>query len=429
MVKDVLMYCGLALLLYAPIPTALARLCNLGVISRLPAGKRVFLTFDDGPDPRYTPQVLRILGKAGVKACFFVVGEKARQYPGLINKILTEGHEIGSHGFSHRNPWLLGPVGTLREIENSFRAIKDIAGVSPNSFRPPWGLFTLSHLAASLLLGYKTVLWSFMSWDWSRGTTPEAIVKKVRRKITDGSILVFHDSDTEPGASAGSTGKMLSALPQILEEIKKRGYRIAPLKEINHTGKHFFRLLLIPWRAWDYLFRLTLGIKDVTAEDGSPTIFRISTCRYHGRAAVLNSGGVLCPGDRVCEIHLNNEFIKKLLGGETRAGAAGIRIAGELKRSLPALAGHISKDSRFAETGYIVAITLLHRGAAGIGFEKLEIASPALRRVISFYQGLILKLYHPAGRRRISGRGGLDPKILVMDKKTLLEKYLKAGAS
>jgi peptidoglycan/xylan/chitin deacetylase (PgdA/CDA1 family) len=419
----------LALLLYAPIPTVLARLCGLGAICRLPGGKRVFLTFDDGPDPQYTPQVLNMLEKAGVKACFFVVGEKARQYPGLVRKILAGGHEIGSHGFSHRNPWLLGPLGTMREIENSFRAIREVTGFCPRVFRPPWGLFTLSHAVAGLLLGYKTVLWSFMSWDWSGGSTPDIIAAKVCRKMADGSILVFHDSDTAPGAAAGSPGNMLNALPGILEEIKKRGYRTAPLKEITHSQQLFYRLLLLPWQAWDYLFRLVLGVKDVAGEDGRPTIFRVSAGRYHGPGAALTCGSLLRPGARVCEIHLNNEFVRKILGGETGAGAAGVKIAGELKRSLPALARHLSRDPRFTGADYLTGITLLHRGAAAIGFQKLDIPSPALRRVISAYQGLILKLYHPAGGGRLCGKGGLEPKILVMSKKTLEAKYLKAGLS
>lgn len=428
MSRYLIIYLALALVLYAVIPTALARLCSLGVISRLPAGKRVCLTFDDGPDPRYTPGVLEILDKAGVKACFFVVGEKACKYPDLVKRIIAEGHEVGSHGFSHRNHWLLGPFGTIREIKKSFRAIEEITGFFPNAFRPPWGLFNLSHPAASLSLGYKAVLWSFMSWDWAKGSTPEAIIKKVKKKISDGSILVFHDSDTQPWASAGSPRNMLNALPDILEEIKKRGYRTAPLKEFTHSRKsYFYRMLLIWWRAWDYLIRMALRIENVTGADQSPTIFRLAARRYPGPSAELPCGGLLRHGEKVCEIHLNNHFIRKLLKGEARAAATGVKIAGELKRSLPALAGQISRDPRFSETEYIIGVSLLHRGASAIGFKTLEIPSPALRRVISTYQELILKIYHPAGSGRLSARGSLEPKILVMRKSTLFEKYLKAG--
>lgn len=428
MFQYLIAYLALALLVYAPIPTVLARLCSLGAISRLPAGKRVCLTFDDGPDPRYTPQLLEILGKAGVKACFFVVGEKARKYPDLVKRIIAEGHEIGSHGFSHRNHWLMGPFGTIREIKKSFRAIEEIAGFSPDAFRPPWGLFNLSHLVSRLLLSYKAVLWSFMTWDWAKGSTPEVILKRVKRKMSDGSILVFHDSDTEPWAAAGSTRNMLKALPDILEEIKRRGYQTAPLKGFTHSGKSFFyRMLLIPWRAWDYLLRMALGVEDVTGEDDSPTIFRLASGRYPGPSADLPCGGLLRHGEKVCEVHLNNDFVRKLLGEETRAAMAGVKIAGELKRSLPALAGRISKDPRFSEAEFIVGVSLLHRGTAAIGFKTIEIPSPAARWVISKYQRLILKLYHPAGSGRLLVKGGLEPKIIVMSKKSLLDKYLQAG--
>lgn len=426
--EDLIKYCALALFIYAPMPTILARICSLGVISRLPAGKRVCITFDDGPDPRYTPQVLNILGKAGVKACFFLVGEKVRKYPGLVKRITAEGHEIGSHGFSHRNPWLMGPVATIREIKKSFRAIEDISGTAPEAFRPPWGLFNLFHFAARLALGYKTVLWSFMSWDWTRGSTPDIIAARVRRKLADGSILLFHDSDTVPGSSAGSPDNMLNALPEILDEIKKRGYRAAPLKELIQSKNYFlYRMLLFPWRAWDYLLRQALRVEDVTSEDGRSTIFRVSPGRFPGPGTDLPCGGFVRPGQRVCEVHLNNDYIRRLLGGETRAAAAGAKIAGELKRSLPALARLVHSHPRFKEADYIMAITLLHRGTSSIGFKTLEIRSPAFRRLISAYQGLILKLYHPAGSSRLTGRGGMDPRIIVMSKKSLLTKYLKAG--
>ena len=224
-------YAAFTSMVYLMIPTALARFWSLGVISQLSAGGRVIITFDDGPDPKYTPRVLDVLKTAGVKACFFVVGEKALKHPEIIRKILSEGHEIGSHGFGHRIPWLMGPVGTLKDIKKSFQTIEDITGSPPVAYRPPWGLFSLSYWITRRIIRCDTVLWSFMSWDWSKRVTPEIIIKKIKQNIVDGSILIFHDSDTEPGASAGSPEKMLCALPEIINEVKQRGYKISPLKE------------------------------------------------------------------------------------------------------------------------------------------------------------------------------------------------------
>ncbi|MHB8919068.1 MAG: polysaccharide deacetylase family protein, partial [Desulfocucumaceae bacterium] len=106
LVEDFILYASIAMLIYAVAPTVLARFCSLGAITRLPRG-HVIITFDDGPDPRYTPRVLDVLKAAGVKACFFVVGEKARRHPDIIRTIVSEGHEIGSHGLRHRIPWLM----------------------------------------------------------------------------------------------------------------------------------------------------------------------------------------------------------------------------------------------------------------------------------------------------------------------------------
>ena len=421
-----IIYLALALLVYALIPTALARLCSLGVISRLPAGKRVCLTFDDGPDPRYTPQLLEILGKAGVKACFFLMGEKVGKYPELVKRIIAEGHEIGSHGFSHRNHWLLGPLGTIREIKKSFRAIEEIAGFTPDAFRPPWGLFTLSHLAARLVLGYRIVLWSFMSWDWTRGSTPEKIAEKVRKKLADGSILLFHDSDTGPGASAGSPKNMLKALPEILDDIKKRDYRIVPLKDFINARKVFLnQLLLVPWRLLDYMFRLFLHIKDVAGEDGKPTIFSISTRRYAGPRVDMPHEKVLMPGEIICELHLNNNHIKKLLLGESRPEILGVKVARELRRSLPALAGKVYSDPKFEGIEFLAGITMLHRGSSMAGFISAEIPSPVIRRIIAAYQGILLRLYHPSGKERLNGTGNMDPRIVVISKYTLFSRHLK----
>ncbi|MFZ5651485.1 MAG: polysaccharide deacetylase family protein [Bacillota bacterium] len=415
--------CTLAV--YNLIPTVLARICSIGAISRLPVKDMVIITFDDGPDPKYTPRVLEILNSAGVKACFFVVGEKVRRHPDIIEKIMSGGHDIGCHGFRHRMPWLLGPVGTIRELKESYRAIEETTGRQPAAFRPPWGLFNLSHYITGVLLKYKTVLWSFMSWDWGRGTTPENILKKVKNNVIDGSILIFHDSDTAPGAFAGSPGKMILALPEIISELKKRGYQITPLKEFLHsrrvsTGQFPKRI----WSKWEKLFSLLFRIKEVTAPDGSPTIFRTSVRRYPGPPVEMPCGGVLKTGEKVCEIHLNNDYIMEHLKGQTDAAIIGIRVVREMRRSLPALALHIKTDPGLSGVDFLAGVTILHRGAVSFGFITVDLQSPLIKKAVGAYQRLVLKLYHPSGERP-AGQGDLTPKIIVMSKQTLFLKYLK----
>lgn len=427
MFGDLIQIFAVTITVYTLVPTILARFCGLGVISRLTLKDRVIITFDDGPDPLYTPRVLDILRAAGVKACFFVIGEKARRHPELIEKMVSDGHEVGNHGLRHSVPWLLGPLGTFREMKESSRIIEEITGSPPAAFRPPWGLLNLSSYFSRFLIRHKVVLWSFMSWDWTRGATTENIKTKVRKNRIDGSILIFHDSDTEPGASTGSPEKMISALPGIISELKERGYRITLLGDcIQQCRPRPNTWLLGIWRMWDKFFRLALNIRDVTGNYGKPTIFRTSVRRYPGPGVDLPGGEALSPGEKICEIHINNDHLAGLLKGENSPGKIGIMVARELHRSLPVLALKINKDPQFRDVRYLVGITMLHRGTASMGFTPVEIPSSRARKIISCYQRLVLKLYHPSGRGRLHGKGDMTPKIIVMSKTALLSKYLES---
>lgn len=422
--EDLLIFTALALAFYNLVPTVLARVCGIGAICRLPAKDSIIITFDDGPDPRYTPRVLEILQAAGVKACFFVVGEKARRYPELIKKIMSDGHDIGCHGFRHRIPWLLGPVGTFRELKESYRAIEEIAGRPPAAFRPPWGLFNLSHYLARILLKQKIVLWTFMSWDWGKGVTPEKILKKIKNNVAEGSILIFHDSDTEPGAYTGSPDKMIRALPEIISELKKRGYKITPLKEtLQNQGTITYIILQTIWRKWEVIFRFLFRIRNVTNTDGSPTFFRISIRRYQGPTVELPCGGVLRSGEKVCDLHLNNDYMLESLKGETDTARIGIKVVREMRKSLPALAHHISTDPRLRGLDYIMGVSILYRGSVSMGFTPVDIHSTYIKKAVEIYQKLVLKFYHPYGKH-LPEHGNLSPKIIIMSKKTLFSKHL-----
>lgn len=219
-------------LLYGVVPTALIRLTGIGAVSRAPAGRRhVAITFDDGPDPRYTPRILDLLEKHQIKACFFLVGQKAREHPEIVRRIAAAGHEIGVHGYSHKPAWLLGPRATAREIDKAILAVEEVTGQKPLYFRPAWGLFNLFSPIYCRKKGVKFILWTYMSWDWTKKATPQSIIQKTLRRLADGAILVFHDSDTAPGAAPGSPEKVVAALSVIIEELKSRGLAVVPLKE------------------------------------------------------------------------------------------------------------------------------------------------------------------------------------------------------
>ncbi len=101
---------------------------------------KVALTFDDGPDAAHTPRVLDVLAAHGIKASFFLIGERAAREPALARRIAEEGHDLGNHTWSHRSLWLSGPRETARQVGQGHAAIAEAAGAAPRFFRPPWGM-------------------------------------------------------------------------------------------------------------------------------------------------------------------------------------------------------------------------------------------------------------------------------------------------
>jgi peptidoglycan-N-acetylglucosamine deacetylase len=151
------------------------------------------LTFDDGPDPETTPAVLDLLGEAGARATFFLVGARAARHPGLVARIAAEGHAVGNHGWDHPAlPTLALPavVGQLRRTTEAIAA----AGVAPSRLmRPPYGDQSLmSHLAARRL-GLTVTAWSVVGADWADDGGP-AIAARVLDGLHPGAIVLLHDS-------------------------------------------------------------------------------------------------------------------------------------------------------------------------------------------------------------------------------------------
>ncbi|MBE3587777.1 MAG: polysaccharide deacetylase family protein [Thermoanaerobacteraceae bacterium] len=413
--------------IYALLPTALARLCHLGVIWQgTRGGGKVAVTFDDGPHPVYTPRVLDILKEFNVQACFFVLGEKARAHPELLARMIAEGHEVASHGYRHQFPWFLGPRAAAREIREANRVISEITGQPPRLYRPPWGLFNLFSLFHSSLNGQKLVLWSFMSWDWGRRATPASIARQVLSRVRDGAILVFHDSDDTPGAAPGSPEKMLQALPLILKELPQRGLTITPLAELEARPEkprpHWLKRF---WQKIDLLIVRLLRVADIPM-NGRPTLFRLAKRRYHGKPLVLDDGTVLRPRDPIGELHLNNEVLKEITGQGKDPERIALLTIKELRRSLPALAQWINNSPRLKNIRAVVGLTMLHAGVKRLGFSIFD-PPGTIKRLAAWYQSWLLSLYHPEGKKRLAGhRGKLSPKLVIMGREELLRRYLPA---
>jgi len=197
--------------------------------------RQVALTFDDGPDPRYTPRCLEILKAHDIHATFFLIGEQVRRHPDLARQIRAQGHDVGNHTWSHRHHWLIAPRRAIDEVRKGSRAISEVIGEPPRYFRPPYGVMNLFSYREAARLGERCVLWSISAKDWEAGRSAATLAGSVRTLLTGGAIVLLHDSRGAEGAPEA----MLGALPDIISEAKRRGLRLVALSEMihGHTGE------------------------------------------------------------------------------------------------------------------------------------------------------------------------------------------------
>jgi cellulose synthase/poly-beta-1,6-N-acetylglucosamine synthase-like glycosyltransferase/peptidoglycan/xylan/chitin deacetylase (PgdA/CDA1 family)/spore germination protein YaaH len=195
---------------------------------------QVAITFDDGPDPRWTPKVLDILKAANVKAAFFLVGKNAERYPNLVRRIVDEGHEIGNHTYYHPNLALCGAEHVRLELNATQLLIETITGRATTLFRPPYAadsnpsqLSELVPLQIAEDLNYIVVMESIDPQDWARPGA-DIILQRVKQERHDGSIILLHDA-------GGDRSQTLEALPKIIDWLKTRGDSIVPLSTLLKT--------------------------------------------------------------------------------------------------------------------------------------------------------------------------------------------------
>ena len=188
-----------------------------------PVGRRrVALTFDDGPDPRWTPRLLEVLAAGEVRATFFVVGERAARHADLLRAIVAGGHEVGTHSWAHRNAWLLEPRASAAEVRREAHAVEALTGGPCRFFRPPWGIVNLATLRAARQAGLTTVLWSLQP-EGLGARDPGRQLDYLARRLGDGTIVDLHDAPGLPGAPE----RLLRLLPGLLGLLSDRG--LAPV--------------------------------------------------------------------------------------------------------------------------------------------------------------------------------------------------------
>jgi peptidoglycan-N-acetylglucosamine deacetylase len=188
-----------------------------------PSQKVVALTFDDGPWPKFSDQVMDILKENNIKGTFFVVGRNMKSFPEIGKRIVAEGHVIANHTYHH---WyhFMNPQVAASEIDNTANEVYKVTGVKTNLFRPPGGIMTNGVVNYAKNQKYAVVMWSSDSIDYSRPPVAR-LVSNVMREAKPGGIVLMHDG-------GGDRTNTVRALPIIIENFRKQGYRFVTVPEL-----------------------------------------------------------------------------------------------------------------------------------------------------------------------------------------------------
>lgn len=183
------------------------------------ADKLLFLTFDDGPDPRITSRVLDMLAAHSAKATFFCVGDRVDRYPAMYQRILDEGHAVGNHSHHHLNGWKTNNDDYLTDVEKAAKVIDS------KLFRPPYGRVKGKQAEHLSIRGFKTIMWTVLSGDYDASLSKEGCARRVLGPAEPGSIYLFHDAEK-------AEKNMFYALEKLLESAGSAGFRFEKINEI-----------------------------------------------------------------------------------------------------------------------------------------------------------------------------------------------------
>lgn len=178
--------------------------------------KRIALTFDDGPNPNYTQELLKGLKKRGVKATFFLLGSEVDAYPEIVKSIQADGHLIGVHSYEHVNFGQIGDEKTLEQVEKTVESIYQVTGEYPDYIRPPYGCWKKELNDKIPLI---EVLWDVDPCDWATSSA-DTVVQRVMKQVKDGSIILLHD------ASKSS----VQAAFRIIDQLEEKNYELVTVE-------------------------------------------------------------------------------------------------------------------------------------------------------------------------------------------------------
>lgn len=194
--------------------------------------KLIALTFDDGPDGKYTPKVLDILKERGVQGTFFLVGPQVSKYPDTAKRILDEGHSIGNHSWSHEDLKTMTPEQIGSEIDRTQQQIAEATGYTPHLMRAPYGNLSPILLDALHERDMAHVYWTIDTRDWA-GTSVADMRKNISAHAQPGAILLMHSF----GGRKNALDNTLKLLPQIIDDLSKEGFTFVTVDELIDSGQ------------------------------------------------------------------------------------------------------------------------------------------------------------------------------------------------
>lgn len=400
----------LIVLVYMLIPELLVHFFGFGAWKRQYT-PGVALTFDDGPDPRYTPRFLEILAQQQIRACFFLVAEKAKNHPELVQMIRNGGHSIGAHGYFHRHAWTMLPWQSWNLWNKALSELKNLIGQEPDFVRAPWGGVNLAFLIWCKVKNKKLIGWSADGRDWRIDRTPTRIIGRIAAHVNEGTIVLLHDSGGDEGAPNNTAASLPGLCAKIREDLK---LPIVPLELPSWplSRRIGFRI----WEKWEHLYARIRKVRRIDDKN----IFRLATANYHGPDLYNEKGERLATkGDLVGELHLDNI---RLQGLGSNVGKIGISALKHARLSLPVLVRYIASSPEYKNIKVIVGVTLISRGVQGLGFSVQEYSNENAG-FVGFMQRIIYLIYNPAGKHG-SEKLGFKPKVVWISKEKLFEKYL-----
>ncbi|MBT2287888.1 polysaccharide deacetylase family protein [Paenibacillus albidus] len=202
------------------------------IMTRGPRSKSIALTFDDVPDPRFTPQLLDVLKQHHVRATFFVVGSRAEKHPALVARMIREGHVIGNHSYNHPQFAKLQMNEFKAQIIRTENILFSLSGYKPKLIRPPYGDINEQQLKWAKSHGYKLVNWNVDSLDW-RGLPKAQVRNNIIAHTGRGSIILQHGG----GGHNSNLKGTIQALPEVISILRKRGYTFVTVPQMLQVSQ------------------------------------------------------------------------------------------------------------------------------------------------------------------------------------------------